>query len=868
MQRLDDFLSKPDKKVEKTESEESLEEKDAYSGELGIPKDFEFYLLGIGYDGDKGLAYAKLYDVRNDKISFWYDNTDHKPYCLSDQPIEELKKNKALISQSGFDHFETIEKYDALADDKKKMAKIVARDPLSIGGRPAGCIRDIIRAWEADIRYIENFLYDRNLEVGMPYKIKNDKLVPYTFELPPKVREDLEKSLEAETEDFKELAYDWARLLECPVPELMRASFDIEVYSPVATRIPDPQEAEYPVICASIIGSDGSKKVLMLKRENMKKVEESEKLEAKIEYFDDESQMLNKIFEYLSKYPVIVTFNGDDFDLRYLWHRAQRLDLEKDIMPIELGRNYASLKYGIHIDLYKFFFNRSIQVYAFGQRYREKTLNEIGESLIDMGKKEIEKPISELTYSELASYCLRDAEITMNLTKFNDGLLIKLMVLIARISFMDIEDATRQGVSSWIRSMLYREHRKRNYLIPRQDEIIELKGSTVSEAVIKGKKYKGAIVVEPMPGVHFDVSVLDFASLYPSVIKIWNLGYETVNCPHEDDECRRNRVPDLPHWICQKRKALESLLIGSLRDLRISLYKPKSKDPAIPNHLRNWYKVVSDGLKVVLNASYGVFGADRFALYCPPVAEATAAIGRYVIKKTIDKAQSLGIRVLYGDTDSIFLESSDPQQLKRLIDWSKKSLRLELEVDKEYKYVALSSRKKNYLGVYPDGKVDIKGLTGKKRHTPKFLKTAFYEMIERLSEVKSKTEFERAKEEIKDIVKRCYLKLKNHHYSLQDLAFSIMISKSPERYTKTTPQHVKAAQLLKNKGFEVKSGDLITFVKVVGEPGVKPVSLASINEIDSKKYIEYVDSTFEQVLDALSIDFQELIGTTKLEKFF
>ncbi len=73
---------------------------------------------------------------------------------------------------------------------------------------------------------------------------------------------------------------------------------------------------------------------------------------------------------------------------------------------------------------------------------------------------------------------------------------------------------------------------------------------------------------------------------------------------------------------------------------------------------------------------------------------------------------------------------------------------------------------------------------------------------------------------------------------------------------------------MKNKGFEVKSGDIITFVKVVGEPGVKPVSLASINEIDSNKYIEYVDSTFEQVLDALSIDFQELIGTTKLEKFF
>ena len=869
MQNLDEFLRTPTKEGKTFATEKMNEENKDHAFEPSTLKEFEFYLLGVGYDGKKSLAYAKLYDVDNKKIFFWYDNTNHKPYCLSKKSVEELEKNNSLTSHSGFDHFETIEKYDPLTDSKIKMTQIVAKDPLSIGGGPLGGIRDIIKeAWEADIRYVENFIYDRNLEVGMPYKIEDEKLIPFNFKLPSKVFEDLKRSLEGETEEFKELAYDWARLLECPIPEMMRASFDIEVFSPIATRIPDPEKAEYPVICASIIGSDGSKNILILKRENVVEGNEPVISDAEITYIENENEMLTKIFECLSRYPIIMTFNGDDFDLKYLYNRAKNLDIENDLVPIKLGKDYASLKYGIHIDLYRFFFNRSIQVYAFGQKYRGKSLNEIGKSLIDMGKKEIEKPISELSYSELASYCYRDAEITMNLTKFGDNLLIKLMVLLARISFMDIEDVTRQGVSSWIRSMLYHEHRKRNYLIPRQDEILERKGRTFSEATIKGKKYKGAIVVEPMPGVHFNVSVLDFASLYPSVIKIWNLGYETVNCSHEDKECRDNKVPDLPHWICKKRKALESLLIGSLRDLRVGLYKPKSKDPNLPDHMKGWYNVVSDGLKVILNASYGVFGADRFALYCPPVAEATAAIGRYVIKKTIDKAQSLGITVLYGDTDSIFLDSSAPQQLERLMDWSKDSLRLELEVDKEYKYVALSSRKKNYLGVYPDGNVDIKGLTGKKRHTPNFLKMAFYEMIDRLSEVKSESEFERAKKEIKEIVKKCYLKLKNHQYSIEDLAFSIVMSKSPERYTKTTPQHVKAAKFLTRKGVEVKRGDLITFVKVIGNEGVKPVSLAVINEIDTNKYIEYIGSTFDQVLDPLGIDFQELIGATKLERFF
>ena len=869
MQKLGHFISQNNEEDKKPIIKKNHNEKIKLSFEPKIVKNLdESYLIGAGYDGEKNLAYLKFYNVSRNEIFFWYDNTGHKPYCLSDQSIEDLKKNESLMSHSGLDHLEKVEKYDALTDSYKKMTKIVAKDPLSIGGRPVGCIRDIIKVWEADIRYADNFVYDRNLEFGMPYKIEDEKLIPVKFKIPNEIQESL-RFLDKEKKEIKELAYEWVKLLEFPVPNFIRAALDIEVFSPVSTRIPDPKEAEYKIICVSIIGSDGTKLILLLEKDEIVNRDENIQTDAEIKYFKNESELITEVFDCLLKYPMIITFNGDDFDLRYLFNRATKhLGFEKEDVPIELGRDHASLTYGIHIDLYRFFFNRSIQIYAFGQKYRGKSLDEIGTSLINMGKTEIEKPISELSYSQLATYCYRDSEITLNLTKFNDELLMKLILLLSRIGFMSVEDVTRQGVSGWIRSMLYREHKKRNYLIPRQDEILELKGMTVSESIIKGKKYKGAMVVEPVPGLHFNVSVLDFASLYPSVIKIWNLGYETINCPHKDDACKANKVPDMSHWICKKNYALESLLIGSLRDLRVNLYKPKLKDPNLPKRTKSWYKVISDGLKVILNASYGVFGADKFALYCPPVAETTAAIGRHVIKNSINKAQSLGIKVLYGDTDSIFLESSDTQNLEKLIDWSKNSMRLELEVDKEYRYIALSSRKKNYLGVYHDGNVDIKGLTGKKRHIPKFLKDAFYEMIERLSKVKSEEEFERAKKEIKSIVKKCYLQLKNHEHSLEDLAFNIAMSKPPERYTKTTPQHVKAARLLSRKGIEVKSGDIIQFVKVRGDIGVKPVSQATISEIDIQKYIEYIDSIFEQVLDSLGLDFQELIGATKLETFF
>jgi DNA polymerase I len=405
-------------------------------------------------------------------------------------------------------------------------------------------------------------------------------------------------------------------------------------------------------------------------------------------------------------------------------------------------------------------------------------------------------------------------------------------------------------------------------LIPRKDEILEVKGQTVTEAVIKGKKYKGAIVVEPKPGVHFNVAVLDFASLYPSIIKVWNLGYETVRCPHEDEACKRNLIPGTPHWVCKKKRGLESLLIGSLRDLRVNRYKVRSKDGSLPRNVQSWYKVVSDATKVILNASYGVMGADNFALYCPPVAEATAAIGRHVITQALQKAQELNLEVFYGDTDSIFLQGRDAVSLNKLIEWSSGELRMELEIDKNYRYLALSSRKKNYFGVLPDGSVDIKGLTGKKRHIPEFLHGAFYQMVSTLSEVKSPEDIDTAKAKITEIVKKCYGKLRNREYTLHELAFSMMMSRTPEHYTKTTPQHVKAARQLQQAGSEMKPGDIISFVKVRGEPGVKPVQLARLDEVDTEKYIEYIRGTFEQVLDALGVEFDDLAGVKKLESFF
>ncbi|MBI5146871.1 MAG: hypothetical protein HZA84_06585 [Thaumarchaeota archaeon] len=356
-------------------------------------------------------------------------------------------------------------------------------------------------------------------------------------------------------------------------------------------------------------------------------------------------------------------------------------------------------------------------------------------------------------------------------------------------------------------------------------------------------------------------------SLYPSIIKVRNISYETIRCVH--DECKKNTIPDTNHWACIKQNGLTSMLIGSLRDLRVNYYKSLSK-MAKTQEQKELYTVVSQALKVILNASYGVMGAEIFPLYFLPAAEATTAVGRYIIVETIKECKSVGIEVLYGDTDSIFNKNPTQEQIHMVIEYIKKEHGVDLEVDKEYRYVVLSNRKKNYLGVTKDGKVDVKGLTGKKSHTPPFIRNLFYELLDVLSKVQTADDFENAKKQISEKITACAIKVKEKKIPISELAFNVMISKSLSEYDKTIPQHIRAAKLLEQTR-EIKRGDIISYVKTINKPGVKPVEMARPDEIDSAKYMEFMESTLDQITSSMDLDFDTMIGKPKqtgLDQFF
>ncbi|MGI0045886.1 MAG: DNA-directed DNA polymerase I [Nitrosotalea sp.] len=832
-------------------------------------------LVSATYDGQKKAVILKFYEPNSQKVLLWTDNTGHKPYCYSKLEPEELK---FLSDRKDVIRLEKVQKQDLLKDRTVDITKIIVTDPLAIGGTQTDkSIRNIIDTWESDIKYYENYLYDNSLIVGRYYIIENGKIKEFAYPIPDEVQLALKGLLYdkvtsigiIDQKGFQDHISQWANLLNQPIPKIRRISFDIEVESETG-RIPDAKVSDKKITAIGFCGSDDFKHVFVLKRTGNPLGTNELSSDVKITFYDEgkEGEMIRDAFKVLTSYPFVITFNGDDFDMPYMYNRAERLGIELKDIPLIMMRDSATLKQGVHIDLYRAFSNRSFQIYAFSHKYNDFSLNSISEGLIEESKIGYDGDLNDISLYELANYCFNDARLTQKLTSFSNDLLMNLLVVITRIGRMPIDDISRVGVSQWIRSLFYYEHRNHGFLIPRRDELGQKSVTASTEAIIKDKKYRGGLVVEPKEGIHFNVFVMDFASLYPSIIKVRNLSYETVRCIH--DECKKNMIPGTTHWVCLKKDGLTAILIGSLRDLRVNYYKSLSKNPSLSEDQKQLYTVVSQALKVILNASYGVMGAEIFPLYCLPVAEATTAVGRFTILETIEKCKSIGIEVLYGDTDSLFLKSPTREQMQNIVNWAKEEFGVDLDLDKEYRYVVFSTRKKNYLGVQKDGKVDVKGLTGKKSHTPPFIRNLFYEILGILSKIQSEEEFLQSKQTIGDMISQSAKRLKTRQIPLNELAFNVMISKAPSEYVKTVPQHIRAAKLLEQTR-EIKKGDIISYVKIINKPGVKPVEMARQDEIDSAKYMEFMESTFDQILSSMDLDFNTLIGAPKqtgLDQFF
>ena len=759
-------------------------------------------------------------------------NSDYKQHCYV-KP-ETLPQIKEIM---GINNVENVDIYDVIKDESREMVKVSVDNPSVIYD-----LRDNGVCWEGDIKYYQSFLYDKKYVVGTWYDVSKDNIIPTQTEDNIQLK-NIDMESVVDTDLFATQVKKWGNLLGQDIPNIKRVAFDIEVE--VGDTMPDTSKALQRVTAISF-HADDRREVYTLKRPEIAMGEDDPEKKYNIKWFDSEKELLEEAFKVLDSYPLVLTYNGDLFDMPYLYNRANVLGLEYN--PFKMMKEKATLNNGIHVDLYGVFSNRSLKIYAFGAKYVTDKLDDVSEAMLGEKKVEYVGSLADISLNLLSKYCYNDSRLTYELSHYNNDLVMNLLVILCRVANMPIDDISRLSISNWIKSMFYNEHRINNQLIPRSSDLPQIEATT--QAGVKGKKYQGAEVLEPVSGIHFDVTVLDFASLYPSIIKTRNISYDTVCCSHE--VCKNNIIPYTKHWSCTKKIGMASLLIGSLKELRVNHFKVLSKKAKTEKD-RDINNTIAQALKVFLNASYGVIGAETFSLYFLASAEAVTAVGRNIISKTIETAKSKSLPVLYGDTDSVFVHDPTQEQVDYLINFCKKHYSIDLEVDKEYKYLVLSDRKKNYFGVKKDGKLDIKGLSGKKSNTPPFVKRLFTDVLEKLKPIENISDFNEVKQEIRYVMKTVVDDFDK--IPLDQLAFKVMIAKNPSEY-KSKPQAVKAGEQLG----AVEKGQFVEFVKTWTDPKVCPLSMAKRKDIDKEKYMDSLETVMSQICEPMNISMDSLMG--------
>jgi DNA polymerase elongation subunit (family B) len=428
--------------------------------------------------------------------------------------------------------------------------------------------------------------------------------------------------------------------------------------------------------------------------------------------------------------------------------------------------------------------------------------------------------------------------------------------MLSRIANLPLSETfNSHRVSDWLKSIMYTYLRKNNFLIPTANELT--KGYPVHTVT-------GALTVAPKAGTYFNTAVCDFESLYPSCIDSFNLSYETVNCGHP--ECMSNRIPDFDGHVCTRQRGFYAILVGALKELRIRLFKLMSKDNALTEEQRRIAVAEAKLLKLILVSSYGVT-VRIHGLACPPLAEAITGYGRYVLKESWQTAEEHGMRPLYGDTDSLFLDNASEEQVNWLIKTVKERFSLDLALDKRYSLCVLPKAKKAYFGILSDGSPDIKGVTATKSNSPGYITKVFQQCVKELANVRNQDEYERARNKIAELIHRGIADLRNGRVELEDLVYSVQLFFDPNKKmtdVKTTAQPYQCARQLIDIGRKLKKGDTMSFIKV--KPfkyrertfTVKPAEIVrNIAEVNADDYVRNLQTALGQTFEPMGIKLEK-----------
>ena len=326
--------------------------------------------------------------------------------------------------------------------------------------------------------------------------------------------------------------------------------------------------------------------------------------------------------------------------------------------------------------------------------------------------------------------------------------------------------------------------------------------------------YAGGYVFEPIKGLHQNVHAFDFQSLYPSIIKTFNVSLDSYYESLGDHNMNEMIVMPTGALFSKKTQGVIPKIIQNILDQRDQIRKvemmkyKKDSEEYLSLHYRQY------AFKVLANSMYGIMGASFSRYYKRELAEGITLTGQYLLKTVSEFIEGKGYTRIYGDTDSLFVTSKvlfDPNALAQEIDsflqrhleekFNANKGHLHLNYEASYKRFILVAKKK-YIGETEKGEIKIVGLEVKKRDTLPKAEQWQREIIDLLlhsKQVSMNNFIDWAKLKLGEVFEG---KLKK-----EDLVFQKRLSRETEDYGGTgkngrkipIPRHARIAIKLKEK---------------------------------------------------------------------
>ncbi|RME78698.1 DNA polymerase, partial [Candidatus Woesearchaeota archaeon] len=639
-------------------------------------------------------------------------------------------------------------------------------------------------------------------------------------------------------------------------------AFDIETYNP-NKQMSDP--AQHPIIQLSLYGA-GFEKVITWKDVNG--------YGPSVEVVENEEELLKKFAQYVNvKQPDILTgYFSDGFDFPYILKRAQKhkikLDINLDYTSPRFGRgNQSSVEMTgiIHLDILNFI----RRVTRMNLKTDSLKLDAVAQELLGEKKNEIDIENlaeywdnSDPKLAEFAKYCLKDSQLTYEITQ----MLMPNIVEFVKLISLPIADIVKMRFAQFVEWYLIKRAQEVNMLIPNKPG-----RTTLYER--QGQHVEGAFVYEPKPGIYDDVVVFDFRSLYPSIIVAHNISPETLNAPSEHKEI----VPGHPDmWFATDRDGFFSTILEEIMNRRGRI---KAMMKTADEKKKKLLDARQYSLKILLNSFYGYLGFFGARWYSKECAAAVTAYGRYHIHQVINKAEAEGFKVIYSDTDSIFitLDGRTYEEAMDFVDRINAELpeMMELEPEGFYKTALFVSArgeeggaKKRYALCDEQGNVIIKGFEAVRRNTSYIAKEVQTQVIKTLLRTKNTQE---ATSYLKEVIKN----LREKKIPNEKLVIVTQLTKPIEDYASIGP-HVAVARQMRQRGERVEPG---SFIRYIVRPGKGKISdrvsvpeLTPEGDYDAEYYIDnQVIPAVERIFEVFNIDVKQLAdkrNQSSLQSFF